>query len=51
MYCEICDGPLLAMGQPLGTLYHFRCRDCGAEHSFPKDDVPEEIREAISEAF
>ena len=30
--CPLCAGPLTPLGQ-LGTVSHFRCRDCGADCS------------------
>lgn len=46
--CEICGGPLNLLGC-LGPLYHYRCRNCGAqfhsetpppEEETPGDDQP-----------
>lgn len=34
MTCELCGGPCFVLGQ-LGSLIHYRCRDCGADCSEP----------------
>lgn len=38
--CEACGGPLNLLGQ-LGSLSHYRCRNCGVDASSetPPDDV------------
>ena len=42
--CQTCDGPLMYLGA-LGSRLHFRCRDCGIDHSVTVDhdvtlDIP-----------
>lgn len=32
--CCICHGPLILLGT-LGTLVHYRCRNCGMDQSKP----------------
>ena len=40
MQCKVCGGALTLLGA-LGSLFHYRCRDCGMEQS-SKEGPPEE---------
>lgn len=37
MFCSFCGGVLCLLGR-LGCLVHFRCRDCGMDHSCHADE-------------
>lgn len=39
--CHACGGPLVYLGV-LGTLVHFRCRDCGLMQDCPAIDLADD---------
>lgn len=42
MTCQHCGGPMVPLGA-LGSLEHYRCRNCGAMDSQERDDFDVEV--------
>lgn len=38
MICPACDGELMQLGT-LGNRTHYRCRSCGLDMSYPKEEA------------
>lgn len=43
--CPCCDSPTATFLGCLGTLAHYRCRDCGADYSLADEDEPEDMED------